>query len=114
MKVTEVSIDKVILAEKSVRMHTEIQVKEFARSLEMFGQIRPIVVDGKYNIVCGNGLYLAAQSLGWAKVKVLVMNNLIIALTSWQMMKALFALTVQSGIYGFAFLLHLLSGRTRC
>ena len=37
MKVTEVSIDKVILAEKSVRMHTEIQVKEFARSLEMFG-----------------------------------------------------------------------------
>ena len=57
MKVTEVSIDKVILAEKSVRMHTEIQVKEFARSLEMFGQIRPIVVDGKYNIVCGNGLY---------------------------------------------------------
>ena len=41
MKVTEVSIDKVILAEKSVRMHTEIQVKEFARSLEMFGQIRP-------------------------------------------------------------------------
>lgn len=76
MKVTEVSIDKVILAEKSVRMHTEIQVKEFARSLEMFGQIRPIVVDGKYNIVCGNGLYLAAQSLGWAKVKVLVMNNL--------------------------------------
>ena len=76
MKVTEVSIDKVILAEKSVRMHTEIQVKEFARSLEMFGQIRPIVVDGKYNIVCGNGLYLAAQSLGWSKVKVLVMNNL--------------------------------------
>ena len=76
MKVTEVSIDKVICAEKSVRMHTEIQVKEFARSLEMFGQIRPIVVDGKYNIVCGNGLYLAAQSLGWAKVKVLVMNNL--------------------------------------
>lgn len=76
MKVTEVSIDKVILAEKSVRMHTEIQVKEFARSLEMFGQIRPIVVDGKYNIVCGNGLYLAAQSLGWAKVKVLVMNKL--------------------------------------
>lgn len=76
MKVTEVSIDKVILAEKSVRMHTEIQVKEFARSLEMFGQIRPIVVDGKYNIACGNGLYLAAQSLGWAKVKVLVMNNL--------------------------------------
>ena len=76
MKVTEVSIDKVILAEKSVRMHTEIQVKEFARSLEMFGQIRPIVVDEKYNIVCGNGLYLAAQSLGWAKVKVLVMNKL--------------------------------------
>ena len=76
MKVTEVSIDKVILAEKSVRMHKEIQVKEFARSLEMFGQIRPIVVDGKYNIVCGNGLYLAAQSLGWAKVKVLVMKNL--------------------------------------
>lgn len=76
MKVTEVSIDKVILAEKSVRMHTEIQVKEFARSLEMFGQIRPIVADGKYNIVCGNGLYLAAKNLGWTKVKVLVMNNL--------------------------------------
>ena len=31
--------------DRNVRMHTDKQLKDFRRSVEMFGQIRPIVVD---------------------------------------------------------------------
>lgn len=44
-------------AAKNVRMHTEKQLQEYERSIRMFGQIRPIVVDEEGNILAGNGLY---------------------------------------------------------
>lgn len=44
-------------SEKNVRMHTEKQLKEYERSIRMFGQIRPIVVDEDGYILVGNGLY---------------------------------------------------------
>lgn len=44
-------------AAKNVRMHTEKQLQEYERSIRMFGQIRPIVVDEEGNIMAGNGLY---------------------------------------------------------
>lgn len=76
MKTIEVSINELKLAEKNVRLHNEVQIKEFARSLEMFGQLRPVIVDGNYSILCGNGLYLAAKRLNWPKLNVVVMAHL--------------------------------------
>lgn len=76
MKTIEVSINELKLAEKNVRLHNEVQIKEFARSLEMFGQLRPVIVDSDYKILCGNGLYLAAQRLNWPKLNVVVMADL--------------------------------------
>ena len=49
--------------EKNVRIHTEQQLREFERSVRMFGQIRPIVVDENNVILAGNGLY--ERSLEW-------------------------------------------------
>ena len=40
MKLTDM-----VRPEKNVRIHTEQQLREFERSVKMFGQIRPIVVD---------------------------------------------------------------------
>lgn len=52
--------------EKNVRMHTDKQLAEFRRSVEMFGQIRPIVCDENGVILAGNGLYETLLSMGRA------------------------------------------------
>lgn len=75
MNVIEVSIEKLKLADKNVRTHNKIQIEEFARSLAMFGQIRPVVIDSDNSVLCGNGMVLAARHLGWSNIKVLVMGN---------------------------------------
>ena len=50
--------------EKNCRIHTDRQLKEIIRSLEMFGQIRPIVIDENNVMLCGNGLYEALLQMG--------------------------------------------------
>ena len=50
--------------EKNVRMHTEQQLHEFERSIKMFGQIRPIVVDENNIILAGCGLYETLLKMG--------------------------------------------------
>ena len=50
--------------EKNVRMHTDKQLTEFRRSVEMFGQIRPIVIDENNVMLAGNGLYETLLSMG--------------------------------------------------
>lgn len=52
------------LPEKNVRIHTEQQLREFERSVNMFGQIRPIVVDEDNVILAGNGLYATLLRMG--------------------------------------------------
>lgn len=51
-------------APKNVRKHTDKQIKEYIRSLEMFGQIKPIVIDEQGEIIAGNGLFLALRAMG--------------------------------------------------
>ncbi len=50
--------------ERNVRMHTDKQLNEFRRSVEMFGQIRPIVIDEDGVILAGNGLYETLLLMG--------------------------------------------------
>ena len=56
MKVTKKPLTELHPPERNVRMHTDKQLKEFRRSVEMFGQIRPIVVDEAGIKLAGNGL----------------------------------------------------------
>lgn len=49
---------------KNVRRHTEKQIHEYIRSLEMFGQIKPVVIDESGEIIAGNGLYDALLAMG--------------------------------------------------
>jgi len=69
MQVKEVSISELKPAERNVRLHNDSQIAEYARSLDQFGQIRPVVIDEKNEILCCNGLYYAALQLGWDTVK---------------------------------------------
>lgn len=65
-----------IRPEKNVRIHTEQQLREFERSVKMFGQIRPIVVDEKNVILAGNGLYETLLRMGYEEALVYQYTNL--------------------------------------
>ena len=76
MKVTRMKLSSLKAPEKNVRIHSEKQVNEFVRSLEAFGQIRPIVVDEDNVILAGNGLYAALVAKGETEADCYVMKGL--------------------------------------
>lgn len=49
---------------RNVRRHSERQLNEYVRSIKMFGQIRPMVIDEYGLILAGNGLYDAMIKIG--------------------------------------------------
>lgn len=57
MKQLTMKLKDLVRPERNIRIHTEKQLAEFERSVRMFGQIRPIVVDENNIILAGNGLY---------------------------------------------------------
>lgn len=64
MKIAQLALDQLKRPQRNVRTHTAQQIVEFKRSVEMFGQIRPIVVDEEHTILAGNGLYDTLLALG--------------------------------------------------
>ena len=76
MKVTVKKISELKRPERNVRMHTDKQLVEFRRSVEMFGQIRPIVIDENNVILAGNGLYETLLSLGHTEADCYVVKGL--------------------------------------
>lgn len=76
MKITTMKLADLIKPEKNVRIHTEQQLKEFQRSVKMFGQIRPIVVDENNIILAGNGLYDTLLAMGKETADVYRYDNL--------------------------------------
>lgn len=50
--------------EKNIRRHTEKQLKEYVRSIEMWGQLKPAVVDENGMVLAGNGLVEALRMAG--------------------------------------------------
>ena len=64
MTVIQIPISELRKPDRNVRLHSNKQIAEFKRSVEMFGQIRPIVVDENNVILAGNGLFEALAALG--------------------------------------------------
>ena len=64
MKQLTLKLSELVRLERNIRIHTEKQLEEFERSVRMFGQIRPIVVDEKNTILAGNGLYETLLRMG--------------------------------------------------
>lgn len=76
MKTIKMKITELQHPEKNVRNHSQKQIKEMIRSLDMFGQFRPIVVDENNVILCGNGLVTAMRERGIEEADVLKYTNL--------------------------------------
>lgn len=64
MNVIRLPLSDIKPPERNVRIHTEKQLREFGRSVTMFGQIRPIVIDDDNMILAGVGLYETLVLLG--------------------------------------------------
>lgn len=76
MNVITMKLSELVKPEKNVRIHTEQQLKEFERSVTMFGQIRPIVVDENNVVLAGNGLYDTLIQMGRETAEVYKYENL--------------------------------------
>lgn len=64
MKIIKKRLDELKAPERNIRLHTAKQLAEFKRSVEMFGQIRPIVIDEGGVILAGNGLAATLRLMG--------------------------------------------------
>lgn len=76
MKQLTMKLKDLVRPERNIRIHTEKQLEEFERSVRMFGQIRPIVVDEKNTILAGNGLYDTLLRMGEEQALVYKYENL--------------------------------------
>ena len=70
MKSFTVKLSDLVRPKKNIRIHTEQQLKEFERSITMFGQIRPIVIDENNVILAGNGLHETLIRMGKEEAEV--------------------------------------------
>lgn len=76
MKTELVAIDTVHPLDRNPRRHPEKQLNELVKSVEQFGQYRPLVVDEDGMILAGNGLHAALTRAGISKVSVYRMKGL--------------------------------------
>lgn len=64
-----VPIDELIEDPRNARRHPPLQVQRIARSLERFGQRKPVVAQGP-TVIAGNGTLQGARELGWSRLAV--------------------------------------------
>ena len=76
MKILRMALADLHQPEKNVRIHTEKQLREMERSVRMFGQIRPLVVDEGNTILAGNGLYVTLKKMGESEADVYQITGL--------------------------------------
>lgn len=76
MNVITMPLSELKRPERNVRIHTDKQLKEFERSIRMFGQIRPLVVDETNTILAGVGCYETLCRMGAAEASVYKVENL--------------------------------------
>lgn len=75
-KYENVSIDKLIPYENNARTHSAEQIDKIVRSIEEFGFINPVLIDGDFGIIAGHGRVMAAKKMGMAEVPCLFIEDL--------------------------------------
>lgn len=76
MNITVLPLDSFQRPVRNVRHHPQKQIDEMKRSLTMFGQTRPMVVDEEYTVLVGNGMLTAMEQLGWTEAECYVYEGL--------------------------------------
>ena len=76
MQIVKKNLSELTRNTKNVRRHSNKQIAEYKRSLEKFGQVRPMVIDEKGVIIAGNGMYDALIEMGRTEADCYVVNGL--------------------------------------
>jgi DNA modification methylase len=71
-----VAIDKLKPYEKNARTHSPEQVDKIAKSIEQFGFINPVLIDGDYGIIAGHGRVMGAKQVGLTEVPCIFVEDL--------------------------------------
>ena len=71
-----VSISSLAPLGRETRKHPPAQIRKLAESLDRFGFVLPILVDGESHVVAGWGVVLAARRLGLDEVPAVIVSDL--------------------------------------
>jgi len=74
--IKQTSVKTLVPYANNARTHSVAQIDKIAASIQEFGFVNPIIVDGKNGIIAGHGRLLAAQKLGLAKVPCMAVSHL--------------------------------------
>lgn len=69
MRIEKIAMSQLKKDPDNARTHNSNNIKAIAKSLERFGQRKPIVVWQGF-VIAGNGTLEAAESLGWTSIEV--------------------------------------------
>lgn len=87
LKPLAVPIDSVHPDPRNARVHPERNLEALRRSLQYYGQRKPIVVRREdRRIIAGNGLWLAAKDLGWTEIAAVFVEDDEITATGYALM----------------------------
>lgn len=75
-KLQQVPVNKLVPYERNAKTHSAEQVEKIKASIEEFGFVSPILIDGEFNIIAGHGRVLAAKELGMDKVPAVFVEGL--------------------------------------
>ena len=75
MKIKTYKLADLTEFEGNYNKHSETQIEHLKRSLTDFSQVKNVVI-WKNQIVCGNGLVMAAKELGWQEINALDVSHL--------------------------------------
>jgi DNA modification methylase len=75
-KIEHVQISKLRAHEQNARTHSPKQLKQIANSIDRFGFVNPILIDGRGKIICGHGRVGGAKLLGMTAVPVIRIEHL--------------------------------------
>src|SRR5262249_13687444 len=75
-KIRYVPISGLTLRANNPRTHSRRQIKQIARSIERFGFVNPILVDGNGKVICGHGRVAGARLLGIESVPTIALEHL--------------------------------------
>jgi ParB/Sulfiredoxin domain len=58
------------------RLHSKKQIRQIAKSIEIFGFNVPVLVDGELKVIAGHGRILAASALGMTQLPIVCLDHL--------------------------------------
>lgn len=76
LKVIYKTTDELVLYAMNARVHSDHQVELIGKSIQEFGFVNPVLIDGKNTIIAGHGRLMAAHTIGMKEVPVIILDYL--------------------------------------